>query len=243
MSHRIVLVTHNRTRKDDRAADQLAALGYTLDWKTPSDGDALGEFTDDVAGTVVYGGKYCVSDIPALPFMQQEIRWLEACMKAGVPVLGACQGAQMIAHILGADVGPNPDAGYEFGYYRITPTSDGKGFLPAEGLHVTQAHFHEFQLPAGAVHLARSEQFENQAFRYASNVYGFQFHAEVTRTQFERWQNGSWGQEMYNMPGAQSRDQQDQLGDLHDAAMDELFRDFLTNLFPTQLEQSESRAV
>ncbi len=231
MSRRIVLVTHNRTRQDDRASDQLARLGFTLDWKTPSEGDVLDEFTDDVAGTVVYGGKYCVSDIPSLPFMQQEIRWIEACMKAGVPVLGACQGAQMIAHILGAGVGPKAGGPYEFGYYHITPTSQGEGFMPAHGLHLTQAHFHEFQIPETAVHLARSEYFDNQAFRYGHNVYGFQFHAEVTRQQFTRWQDGSWGQEMFDKPGVQTRELQNQLGDQHDAVMDHWFRDFISDLF------------
>jgi GMP synthase (glutamine-hydrolysing) len=234
MTKRIVLITHSiddHNARDDRASDQLASLGYTLDWKVPAEGDSLDVFTDDVAGTIVYGGKYCISDIPALSFMQQEIRWLEACMKAGVPVLGACQGAQMIAHILGAPVGPKENGGYEFGYYPIKPTEQGQGFLPAQGLYLTQAHFHEFQIPASAVHLARSEQFENQAFRYGEKVYGFQFHAEVTPQQFRRWQDGSWGQEMYGKPGAQSRELQDRLGTQHDAAMDNWFREFINKLF------------
>ncbi len=241
---RVVLITHNHTKRDDRASQQLAELGYTLDWKTPCEGDVIGDFTDDVAGTVVYGGKYCISDIPTLPFMQQEMHWLEACMKASVPVLGACQGAQMIAHLLGAEVGPAASGNYEFGYYRITPTQAGAGFLPADGLYVTQAHFHEFQIPQSAVHLARSEQFENQAFRYSTNVFGFQFHAEVARPQFERWQNGSWGKEMYSKPGAQTKEQQNRLGELHDAAMDSWFRSFITDLFPpAQGVRPQSKAV
>ncbi len=234
MRRRIVLITHSldeHQARDDRASDQLQKLGYTLDWKIPCEGDALDPIDEEVAGTIVYGGKYCIADIAKLPFMQAELQWLEACMKADVPVLGACQGAQMIAHILGASVGPRYGAGYEFGYYRVKPTMAGSGFLPAEGLHLTQAHFHEFQIPASAVHLAYSEQFDNQAFRYGDKTYGFQFHAEVTRAQFSRWQIGYWGQEMYKQPGSQTRQQQDLLADQHDTAMDQWFRQFINELF------------
>ena len=234
MAQRVVLITHSRDEhiaRDDRASDQLKQLGFELDWRLPCEGDALDVVTDDVAGTVVYGGKYCVADLPELAFLRAEIEWLEACMKAGLPVLGACQGAQMIAHILGAAVGPKDGAGYEFGYYHVTPTDSGRGFIPEEGLHLTQAHFHEFQIPVGAVHLARSERYDNQAFRYGDNVYGFQFHAEVTRPQFTRWQNGSWGQQMFDQPGAQTREQQDALAEQHDASMDAWFRQHITQLF------------
>lgn len=231
---RIVLITHSlddHNARDDRASDQLKKSGFALDWKLPCEGDVLDGMRDDVAGTIVFGGKYCISDIEKYPFMQDEIRWLETCMKADVPVLGACQGAQMIAHILGAPVGPKPGAGYEFGYYPVTPTNEGCGFMPDDGLHLTQAHFHEFQIPQGAVHLARSNLFENQAFCYGEKVYGFQFHAEATRRQFTRWQNGSWGQEMFEQPGAQTRPQQDKLAQLHDGDMDIWFRQFIDKLF------------
>lgn len=234
MPNRVVLIAHSledHNARDDRVSDQLHKLGFRVDWKIPCEGDVLESFSEDVAGTFVYGGKYCISDISALPFMQSEIQWLESCMKAGVPVVGACQGAQMIAHILGADVGPKPGAGYEFGYYRVTPTEAGQAFMPSDGLYLMQAHFHEFQIPDSAVHLARSEQYENQAFSYGESVYGFQFHAEVTRAQFSRWQNGSWGKEMFRQPGAQTREEQDQLGELHDAAMDVWFREFIDQLF------------
>ncbi|MEM7258313.1 MAG: glutamine amidotransferase [Pseudomonadota bacterium] len=234
MAKRVVLITHSRdehTARDDRASDQLKQLGFELDWRLPCEGDVLDTSTDNVAGTVVYGGKYCIADLPELPFLRAEIQWLEACMKAGLPVLGACQGAQMIAHILGAPVGPKADAGYEFGYYHVTPTAAGQGFMPDEGLYLTQAHFHEFQIPEGADHLARSERYDNQAFRYGDNVYGFQFHAEVTRPQFTRWQNGSWGRQMFDQPGAQTRQQQNALAEQHDTAMDMWFRQHINQLF------------
>jgi hypothetical protein len=44
-----------------------------------------------------------------------------------------------------------------------------------------------FDLPVGAVHLALSINFENQAFPLGRTIYGLQFHIEVTPRRIERW--------------------------------------------------------
>ena len=41
--------------------------------------------------------------------------------------------------------------------------------------------------PAGALQLARSEQCENQAFRFGRAAYGLQFHLEVTPEIVSSW--------------------------------------------------------
>ena len=200
MRNRIVMLKHEAKPFNDRAGDALAKRGYRIDWRTPfDDGKPLGDPDNDIAGTIVYGGPYCVADATKTPFMQDELRWMEACMNADVPVLGFCQGAQMIAHILGANVGPGHHGQYEFGYYPIFPTDHGRGFIP-DDLYVAQAHFHTFEIPRGAVHLARSALYENQAFSYGKNVFGLQFHAEITIAGFNRWQDEHWGDEYFGKP-------------------------------------------
>jgi GMP synthase (glutamine-hydrolysing) len=229
MRNRVVLVDHATPDKDDRVADHLSRRGYVLDWRMPCQGDSLEDaVAPDLAGTVVYGGMYNVPDTPDLPFMQDEIRWLGLCMDAGLPTLGICQGAQMIAYHLGAEVGPHADGQHEFGYYPVRPTEEGRDFLP-DALHMPESHFHEFQIPEGAVRLAESALFRNQAFRVGARTYGLQFHPEVTRTGFRRWQAG--GTEVYAKPGVQPKDEQDRLGDAHDDAIDTWFRGFLDTLF------------
>jgi len=145
-----------------------------------------------------------------------------------VPLLGICQGAQQIARVLGAEVGPKAGEPTEFGYYEIEATAAGRDVFPTS-LVVAQSHFHEFQIPPGSEHLAKSKAFSNQAFRHGKNVYGFQFHAEVTPEGFRRWQDAPWAR--YGKPGAQSRADQDQLMATHDTAQQNWFMGFLDRLF------------
>ena len=142
--------------------------------------------------------------------------------------------------MLGAPVGPKPGEPYEFGYYRIEATEAGKAVFPDE-LVVAQCHFHGFDLPRGAVHLAKSAGFEHQALRYGATTYALQFHAEVTRAGFCRWQDQPWA--AFGKPGAQSRAEQDELGARHDAAQHEWFMGFLAAHFSKVLEQAVAVAT
>lgn len=53
--------------------------------------------------------------------------------------------------------------------------------------HVFQWHGDTFDLPQGAVRLASSELYPNQAFRYSRKVYALQFHIEVTPEIVQKW--------------------------------------------------------
>jgi len=228
MAQKVVLIHHGESRHKDRAADQLERLGYDIVNLHLYAGDRLPRLSADIAGTVVYGGKYCITDIETMPFLQEEMRWIEACMAAGVPVLGLCQGAQMIAHSLGAEVGPLEGDPCEFGYYRLETLDPA--FMPV-GLRVPQAHFHAFGLPAGATLLARSAGFPHQAFRYGAKTYGFQFHPEVTEPMFKEWQEAPWAREHEARAGCQSLAEQQALSQETHRAVDPWFRGFLTKLF------------
>ena len=52
---------------------------------------------------------------------------------------------------------------------------------------VFQWHGDTFDLPRGAVRLASSDLFPNQAFRYTDRVYALQFHIEVTPAIVSDW--------------------------------------------------------
>ena len=93
-------------------------------------GEALGKVDGSVAASVVYGGPFNVFEEDRHAFLSDENRWIEVCISKGVPLLGICQGAQSIARVLGAHVGPKTDGTHEFGYYEIEATPEGLGMFP-----------------------------------------------------------------------------------------------------------------
>lgn len=228
MGKRVLLVRHGNEPPDDRVVTWLGREGFEIDSRKPFDGDTLGEPDEDLAGTVIYGGTYNVYETDTHGFLSEEYRWIGACLDAGVAMLGICQGAQQIAYHLGAWAGATENECFEFGYYRIEPEPTEPEFM-ARPMWVTQAHYHTFDLPDGAVRLAGNENYKNQAFRYGDNVYGLQFHPEVTVTGFRRWQDAKW--DIYGRPGVQSREEQSRLMKEHDQAQAGWFHGFLERLF------------
>ena len=87
-------------------------------------------------------------------------------LASGVPVLGVCLGAQMLARAAGAWVGPAPAP--EIGWFEVELTPAGRddsvlGALPAR-TQAFQWHHYTFAVPEGGTELARSEAC-TQAFR------------------------------------------------------------------------------
>ncbi len=140
-------------------------------------------------GLIVLGGPMNVADQARYPHLKTELLAIEAALHQGKPVLGICLGAQLLAHVLGAPV--RRHAQHEIGWYDLVTTAHGRqdpvlGTL-GEQAPVFQWHGCTFDLPAGAVQLARTGTCEQQAFRFGHNAYGFQFHLEADGAMIERW--------------------------------------------------------
>ena len=114
---------------------------------------------------------------------------LAAAAEGAAPALGICLGAQLLAHALGASVSRARQP--EIGWYPLHATDAGRDdpVLAPLGAStpVFQWHGCRFDIPHGAVHLARSDACEQQAFRWGDNAYGFQFHLEMDQPLIERW--------------------------------------------------------
>lgn len=144
---------------------------------------------DGAAGLVVLGGPMNVDEVEAFPFLLPELEWIRHAVEIRLPTLGICLGAQLLAKALGKRVYRNPVK--EIGWYEVEllPAAQedqlfaGRG--PAET--VFQWHGDTFDLPDGAVRLARGRSCANQAFRCGPSAYGVQFHAEMTPNLMEQW--------------------------------------------------------
>lgn len=131
---------------------------------------------------IVMGGPMGVHDDDTVPWLVREKRFIEQAIGQGKTVLGICLGAQIIAHVLGAKVYKNQHK--EIGWFPIRRLPQAGrtaiGQILPEQVEVFHWHGDTFDLPPGAVHLARSEACENQAFVYQDRVLSLQFHLETT---------------------------------------------------------------
>src|SRR5882672_507960 len=144
---------------------------------------------DRYRGLIVLGGPMNVEDQHHRPHLKAELRAIEQALHQGKPVLGICLGAQLLAHVLGAPVRRHEQ--HEIGWYDLITTEAGRrdpvlGVL-GERAPVFQWHSRTYELPAGAHQLCRTETCEQQAFRWGSSAYGFQFHLEADAPMIERW--------------------------------------------------------
>ena len=130
MARRIILIKHEDSPGDDRAAAWFAKQGFALDWRAPYTGDPLPTFDDSVAGALLYGGPQSAADADRFRYLEDEARWVRQCIANDVPILGLCLGGQVVAHALGASVGPDRQGNHEFGYYELAPTDRGRAYFP-----------------------------------------------------------------------------------------------------------------
>jgi GMP synthase-like glutamine amidotransferase len=141
---------------------------------------------DEVDGVVAMGGPMGADEVEAQPAGVEERDWLAGAVERGIPTLGICLGAQLLARALGAEVrrGERPEIG--FAHVDIHDPDDPLigGLAPrADVLHW---HGDVFDLPEGARSLASSALTEHQAFRIG-NAWGILFHPEADAAMVEAW--------------------------------------------------------
>jgi GMP synthase (glutamine-hydrolysing) len=140
------------------------------------------------------GGPIGVYDQQDYPFLKDELACISQRLQARKPILGICLGAQLMAAALGSRVYPGQQ-GAEIGWSPLqaapnTDTPDWFAPLLEPGVSVFHWHGDTFDLPSGALHLAKSALYDSQAFAIGDFALGLQFHPEVTAAGLERWYVG-----------------------------------------------------
>lgn len=184
----ILVLQHIACEPPGAYEDVMLERGVRLHRVELDEGEPLPDWRE-FDGMVVMGGPMGAGDDSDHPWLDAERACIGQAVRAGLPFFGACLGSQLLAASLGARVytGETP----EVGVLDVELTEAGRddpvlGGLPSS-FPTLQWHSDSFDLPEGAVLLASSPAYANQAFRVGPTAYAVQFHVEVTSDMAAEW--------------------------------------------------------
>lgn len=184
---RVLVLQHITCEPPGVYEDVLRGRGARLHRVELDEGEPLPDWREFNA-IVAMGGPMSVNDDAELPWLAAEKVLIGEAVRVGMPYWGVCLGVQLLASSLGASVYPGPEP--EVGLLPVELTDEGRAdpvFAGLEtGLVTLQWHGDTFDLPHGAVRLASSPAYANQAFR-VERAYGVQFHLEVSAEMAREW--------------------------------------------------------
>ncbi len=127
----------------------------------------------DSKGIILSGSPWSVIENNA-PIPDKKI------FELGIPILGICYGLQLIGKIFGGDVLNSPKR--EYGYSEFYPVSDSLFEGIQEKTTVWMSHGDKLiKIPPGFKVIGKTPNSEFAAIK-KENIYGLQFHPEVTHT-------------------------------------------------------------
>lgn len=182
-----LVITHERKEGPGSFGEILKARGFALvNLYAPK-----GEFTKGMDRhnlVLVMGGPMGVYETDKYPFIEKELEFLKRRVETGLPTLGVCLGAQMIAGALGANVYPGAP-GQEIGWNKLQVLNDNHPLRHLSGDKTNMFHWHgdTFDLPKDAALLASTNLYKNQAFTCNQNILALQFHPEMTGEMIKDW--------------------------------------------------------
>lgn len=143
----------------------------------------------DVDGVVMFGSSYNVEHADEQPFIHEMRAVTLRALDRGIPYLGICFGAQVLAWSLGARIDKAPVR--EVGYVPLRPLADAAAdpllSVYDDGDMVFQWHMDTFDLPEGGRLLATGDVVTNQAYRLNDVTWATQFHFEIDVPEIESW--------------------------------------------------------
>lgn len=167
--------------------DALIQRGANLVTWLPAEKEAPPE--GDYVGLILLGGSMNAHEDETFPHLRQCVDLIHQFHAEGKPIMGVCLGAQLIARAFGRRVYPHTVPEIGFASMTVVDKRAEEPWLQdfPDDLRLMQWHFDTFDLPDQATLLMTNNICKHQAFRIGRNIYGFQFHLEVTPEIVMEW--------------------------------------------------------
>lgn len=189
---RVLSIVHQTDAAAGVFADEIAARGLALDEWVIAQDPAPPAPLESYGAVLVFGGAMHVDQEERHGWLRDERLLLKELAADEVPLLGVCLGGQLVAKALDAHVRrmPSPEIGWP--EVSLTPEAQSDPVFAGlpERFAAFQWHLYQFELPAGAIALARSER-GVQAFRAGRATWAVQFHPEVRHEDLLDWISSS----------------------------------------------------
>ncbi len=175
----LLTVANSTDRESGYVGERFAQRGLTMRQVLRDEGDTPAAVPAGTAAVLLLGSAWSVADPVDEEALDRECSLVRSALRSGVPVLGLCYGAQVVARATGGRVAraARPEVGLvtvESADERLVPVGPWWAF-----------HYDVITAPPAAETLARNE-FGLQAFALPGAL-GVQFHPEVVPETLDDW--------------------------------------------------------
>ena len=179
----VAILQHDATHAPGYLLEFLQARGIAWTLRRADDLAATGLDLGDVSGLVLLDSRHSVKD--GAPWIVAELALVRRAIERGVPVLGHAFGGHLLAHALGAEVGPAATPNIGWGALHVTPHGRHLFGGAAEVMGFNW-HRETFSLPRGATRMAFGRYTLNEGCARGHHV-ALQCHLELTADMLAEW--------------------------------------------------------